>query len=82
MYNKKPVSKYAATYTDQLNQATKTADPDKFINAVAEQMGEAFVGYMLGILPNDNGYVDFRKGHLEEYKLMDKICKAKVLATD
>ena len=78
----KPVSKYASTYAGQLNQATKASDADKFARAIGEQMGEAFVGYMLGILPNDQGYVNFKEAHPAVYKLMDKICKAKVLATE
>lgn len=75
----KPVSRYAATYADRLNHATKARDPDRFTKAMGEQTAEAFVGYMLGILPNDNGYVNFSKGQHEAYKLMNKLRNAEVL---
>ena len=74
------VSRYAATYSDKLNETTRENAPDKYEHALAEQMCESFVGYALGIISNDRGITDFRKGHPEEYMLMDRLCKARVVA--
>ncbi|HIH43441.1 TPA: hypothetical protein HA246_07425 [Candidatus Woesearchaeota archaeon] len=80
--DKKFVSRYAATYADKLNEETKVKEPAKFNSAIGEQICESFVGYMLGIISNDNQEIEFKRAHPEEYKLIDKVCRAKVIATD
>lgn len=55
-----PVSSYANVYSDSLNQETKSNDPRKFAQAVAEQICETFVAYQLGIISNDEGWTDFK----------------------
>jgi hypothetical protein len=77
-----PVSRYAATYSDKLNKEMKIKDPKNFSSAIGEQICESFVGYMLGILPNDQGIVDFKSSHPQEHRLIDKIYRAKVLSVD
>lgn len=78
----KPVSRYAGNYSDKLNNAIKTEYPGEFDSAVGEQICESFAGYMLGIISNDDGDVNFKKAHPEEYKLIDSICRANVLKSD
>lgn len=80
--DRKFVSRYAATYADKLNQRTRSDDPARFSSAIGEQVCESFVGYMLGIISNDNDCANFRCGHPEEYQLIDKLCRAKVLTAD
>lgn len=55
------VSRYAATYRTQLIASYKRRNPKKFTAALAEQICETFVAYMLNIIANDDGWTDFRQ---------------------
>lgn len=55
------ISKYTNDYSTQLNQWTKDNEPDKFELATAEQICEAFVAYVLNIVPNNTGWANFRE---------------------
>lgn len=81
------VSIYAGTYSHQLNPEFQTANPAKFTSAVAEQICETFVAYTLGIVPNNQGWTDFRAESFggssvpnEKWTLMDRLCRARVLS--
>ena len=74
---KKFVSKYASTYDDKLNQKVRDGNLKEFDYALAEQICESFVGYMLGIISNNNNSVDFKKTHPKEYDLIDKLYNSK-----
>jgi len=79
---KKFVSRYAATYADKLNKSKKKKDSTAFVSAIGEQICESFAGYMLGIVSNDDGDVNFKKAHPKEYALIDRVCRANVLKAD
>lgn len=55
------VSRYAATYRRQLTLSYKKKSFKQFSHALAEQICETFVAYMLNIIANDDGWTDFRK---------------------
>lgn len=55
------VSRYAATYIDQLTVSAKKDKPDGFTRDLAEQMAETFVAYILNIISNNEDWTDFRK---------------------
>lgn len=54
------VSRYASTYAPSLTKEMEKKDPAKYVTAVAEQICESFAAYVLGIAPNDDGWIDFR----------------------
>lgn len=54
------VSSYAETYFHDLTVETKTNNPDKFTLALAEQICETFVAYILNIISNDNNWNNFK----------------------
>jgi hypothetical protein len=54
-------TRYAATYAESLSQDSLREQPDQFAPALAEQICESFVGYILGIVPNDQDQPDFKK---------------------
>lgn len=54
------VSMYAATCSDDLDRDLATENPQKFTHALAEQMAETFVAYLLNIISNKEGWVDFK----------------------
>ena len=54
------VSSYAQTYIHELTQETKERDFEKFTHALAEQMAETFVAYILNIISNDENRTDFK----------------------
>lgn len=78
--NKEPVSRYAATRLEEIKGECMVSP--KIDSALGEQICESFVGYMLGILPNDKDDISFKDAHPEEYGLIDKLCRAKVLVGD
>ena len=80
--DRKSVSIYATTYADDLNSKTKIENPTRFDTALGEQICESFVGYMLGIISNNNNITDFQSEHPDEYKLIDKLYRAKVIQKD
>lgn len=70
-----PISSYAANYIDKLNLKTKKADEKEFIHALAEQICESFVAYVLGIASNDYGWTNFQKesfGNKKQLELFQK----------
>ena len=72
-------TRYAATYIGSLDQKTRETDPDRFARALAEQACESFVGYILGIVPNDEDEPFFERHSPELWKLMDMLAKARVI---
>ena len=76
---KKFVSRYASTYKDKLNQKIKDENLQQFDRALAEQVCESFVGYMLGIISNNNNSIEFKETHPKEYDLMDKLYRSKII---
>lgn len=66
------ISRYAATYLSQLNCRTFKRDYQAFTRALAEQICETFVAYLLGVISNNEGWVDFHKesfGNKRQQKL-------------
>ena len=80
----KPVSRYAATYGRTLNRAAKRSKSKKleFLTAVEEQVAEAFVAYQLNIISNDEKWTDFKEARPEMWRLMDRLCRAKLIRED
>lgn len=76
---KRSVSRYAETYSSKLNASTKINDTKSYDSAIGEQICESFVGYMLGIISNDHNEIDFKQSHPKVHKLIDKICRARVV---
>ena len=58
------VSRYAGTFAEDINEKitpeTWEAREEKLEVALAEQMCESFVAYILGVAPNDEGWTDFK----------------------
>ena len=75
------ISYYAGTYSYLLNSGSKNTNYSEFTSAVAEQICETFVAYMLNIQTNPDGWTDFRdtKSQSAKYGLMDKLCTANVI---
>ena len=69
------VSSYANTYFDDLNQKTADEDYDKFTYALAEQICETFVAYMLNIISNDEGWTDFKGQSFGNIRQLKKFIK-------
>lgn len=70
---------YASVYEDDLRTEVRDLDYTKFQTALVEQMCEAFVGHQLGVLPNEEGYDDFKQAKPELWALIDKLVKAELL---
>lgn len=66
-------TRYAASYEHLLNEETLRADPDAFDRALAEQICESFVGYILGISPNDEDNTNFKSHSPTAWGLMHKL---------
>lgn len=75
-----PVSMYAASRFPEL--AANERGSEGFDSALGEQICESFVGYLMGILPNERGDTDFRATHPREHRLIDKIYHAKLVRAD
>lgn len=76
------VSRYASNYAEELTEDTHRNSKNTFTHALAEQIAEAFVAYLMNIIPNDQEITDFRqaKEHQWKWRLMDKLCRANVLS--
>lgn len=74
-----PPSIYASSFDLSLNWKTKESDYDTFQQAVAEQICESFVGYYFNLLPNEEGYDDFKEAKPELWALIDKLVNAQLL---
>ncbi len=72
-------TRYAATYLDSLTREVAEKDPEKFTRAVAEQICESFVGYILGIAPNDQDEADFKQHSPAAWSLIDDLQSSTVL---
>jgi hypothetical protein len=68
------VTAYAATYADRIKPDMDCSDI-----AFAEQTAEGFVGYTLGILPNQQGATSFRSTHPGLWSTMNDLVHARVL---
>lgn len=69
-------SRYAASYADWLTSEVRQNEPEKFNRALAEQMCESFVGYMFGIVPNDQDNASFWLHSRAAALLMHKLAYA------
>jgi hypothetical protein len=72
-------TRYAETYADALTWETKKQDPGECTKALAEVMCESFVGYILGIAPNDADQPIFRQHSPVAWWLINKLATAKIL---
>jgi hypothetical protein len=73
------VTRYAATHADDLLKQVLEDDYERFTKALAEQICESFVGYILGIVPNDEDVPSFKQHSPEEWVLMDNLANSRVL---
>ena len=71
-------TRYAAVYRDSLTPKVREKHPEEFTKALAEQICESFVGYILGIVPNDEDNESFRDHSPQLWSLMDKLATASV----
>ncbi len=71
-------SRYAKTYASSLTLEVKEKDPEKFDRALAEQVCESFVGYILGSVPNDENILSFREHSPEAWGLFRKLATATI----
>jgi len=71
------VSDYAATYDDLLNRETYEGNHDAFTYALAEQVCESFVAYMLGIAPNKENWTTFQEESFGNYKRLNSYSQRK-----
>lgn len=74
-----PPSIYASSYDSSLNWETRDADYDTFQTAVAEQICESFVGYYFNLLPNEEGYDDFKAAKPELWAMIDRLVTATLI---
>ncbi len=72
-------TRYAQTYADFLTLEVCTKDPGAFVVALAEQVAESFVGYIIGIVPNDQGYSSFKNHSPEAWALIHELATSRVL---
>lgn len=76
------ISRYASNYAEELTEDARWNKNEIFTPALAEQIAEAFVAYLINIIPNDQEITDFRqaKEHPWKWRLMDKLCRANVVS--
>jgi len=72
----KPPTRYAGLYIGDLNAETYEKRPDVFVHTLAEQVCESFVGYLLGIVPNDEDSPDFKAHSPQLWALMDQLARS------
>lgn len=73
------VTRYASTYADDLNQDAFIKRHNKFVTAIAEQICESFVGYILGIVPNDEDNPVFANHSPWAWERMNYLATARIL---
>lgn len=78
----KLVSRYGAGYEHDLTDDVRTQDNDKFTHALAEQICESFVAYQQNIIPNDDNLTNFKESWPRTWKIMDRLCRAKVIKSN
>jgi hypothetical protein len=71
-------TRYATTYGESLTQEVRIRNSVVFTRALAEQICESFVGYVLGIVPNDENCASFRIHSQKAWVLMDKLAFATI----
>lgn len=76
------VSSYAATYLHELNKRTFKKNHQTFTRALAEQICESFVAYLLGIISNDDGWTDFQRESFGNKKQQKLFSEGKSLAAN
>lgn len=74
------VSYYASTYSNKLTESKRDQGGWEFEYAIAEQIAESFVAYMLNIQANPDGWTDFKTAAPRKWELMDKLCRATVIS--
>lgn len=72
-------TRYAATYTDDLNWDRLEKEPVVFTRALAEQICESFVGYILEIAPNDQDNPDFKDHSPGAWCLINDLAESQVM---
>lgn len=69
-------TRYAQTYVDALTAETPQGE---FTRALAEQVCESFVGYVMGIVPNDEDDTSFKHHSPEAWELMNELATSEVI---
>jgi hypothetical protein len=73
-------TRYASTYGNDLSPDVLEKNHDRFTRALAEQICESFVGYILGIVPNDQDNPRFRTHSAFAWELMDEFADASIVS--
>lgn len=76
------ISNYAETYSHQLNEDFAKKEEGKFTAAVAEQIAETFVAYMLGIISNKKGWTNFKTESFGNTNQLEKYLKGEAPAAN
>ncbi len=71
-------TRYAATYANDLTPTIRKVSPVLFETALAELICESFVGYMLGVAPNDDDHPEFKSHSPAEWALIHELCTSTV----
>ena len=74
-----PTSRYASTYLPDITEGKHSSDYVAFTHALAEQIAESFVGYVIGIVPNDQGSIVFKEHSPEAWELMRELATARII---
>lgn len=72
-------TRYAASYKDMLSWEAMEKDPKGTERALAEQVCESFVGYILGVAPNDENEQIFWRHSGTAWELMDMLATSTVV---
>lgn len=72
-------SRYASNYAPDLSLEKRQLDGNAYDRALAEQMCESFVGYILGIVPNDDDCPVFKEHSPDLWSLMDMLATSTIV---
>ena len=72
-------TRYAESYGDFLTPEIRANDPVAFTRAIAEQVAESFVGYIMGVVPNDQNNHSFKDHSPEAWALIHELATSSVL---
>ena len=75
-------TRYAQSYVDSLTIGTFKDHRDDFTRALAEQVAESFVGYIMGVVPNDQDDPSFKHHSPQAWGLMHELATARVIEVD
>lgn len=72
-------TRYASTYENGLNQTILNENYPMFTRALAEQICESFVGYILNIVPNDEDNPSFQSHSMYAWQLINELATATII---